>query len=141
MSLTHDLTSKSLTLYYDGDCPLCRAEMIYLSARDEGKQLGFVDVRQTKALDSLSGVSCEIALANIHAVTREGQTLIGVDAFRVAYALVGLRLLSNLLGIKFLQPLLRLGYTMFAKHRYSLSRVFGGLALKVVKKITNKESI
>jgi len=115
--------------------------MIYLSARDEGKQLGFVDVRQTKALDSLSGVSCEIALANIHAVTREGQTLIGVDAFRVAYALVGLRLLSNLLGIKFLQPLLRLGYTMFAKHRYSLSRVFGGLALKVVKKITNKESI
>jgi len=141
MSLTHDLTSKSLTLYYDGDCPLCRAEMIYLSARDEGKQLGFVDVRQTKALDSLSGVSCEIALANIHAVTHEGQTLIGVDAFRVAYALVGLRLLSNLLGIKFLQPLLRLGYTMFAKHRYSLSRVFGGLALKVVKKITNKESI
>jgi predicted DCC family thiol-disulfide oxidoreductase YuxK len=115
--------------------------MIYLSARDTSGRLGFVDVRQNSALDSLEGVSCETALANIHAKTSDGQTLVGVAAFQVAYGLVGLSTLSKLLGIKALQPIFKYAYSMFAKHRFTLSRLLGGAALTIVKKITKKENI
>ncbi len=130
-----------LTLYYDGNCPLCKAEMIYLSARDKTGKLGFVDVRQPCALDNLSGVSCANALANIHAQTLDGQTLLGVDAFRVAYAMVDLKILSWLLGIQVLQPLYRRSYRLFATHRYTLSKIFGKAALKLVKLVTKKEKL
>ena len=133
--------SPHLTLFYDGGCPLCKAEMIFLSARNKAGKLEFKDVRQPHALDALAGVSCETALANIHAVTQEGTTLIGVEAFQLAYATVDLKLLSWFLGIKALQPMLRYGYTLFAKNRFTLSKVFGALALKVVKLITKKDRI
>jgi len=133
--------SRALTLYYDGNCPLCKAEMIYLSARDKTGKLGFVDVRQSNALDTLNGVSCEIALANIHALTADGRTLLGVDAFRVAYALVDLKILSWLLGIKIFQPIYRLCYRSFANHRYTLSKLFGNGALKLVKLVTKKDHL
>lgn len=140
-SSTSATAHPALTLYYDGNCPLCKAEMIYLSARDTAGRLGFKDVRQTQALDSLSGVSCESALANIHAVTPDGQRLIGVQAFQVAYALVGLKRLSWFLSIRALQPAFRLGYRLFATHRYALSKVFGGLAMRVVKIITKRDRL
>ena len=141
MHLSQTTPPKALTLFYDGDCRLCRAEMIYLSARDTSNQLGFVDVRQHSALDPLHGVSCEVALANIHAKTADGQTLIGVAAFQVAYGLVGLTTLSKLLGIKALQPIFKYAYRSFAKHRFTLSKLMGGAALKMVKLITKKDHV
>ena len=134
-------SSHALTLYFDGNCPLCKAEMIYLSARDKAGKLGFVDVRQARALDALDGVSCDSALANIHAQTLDGKTLIGVDVFREAYALVDLKVLSWFLSIKPFQPFFRFGYRLFATHRYSLSKVLGGPALKLVKIITKKDHL
>jgi predicted DCC family thiol-disulfide oxidoreductase YuxK len=145
MAIDQNYTTASLppalTLYYDGNCALCKAEMIYLSARDTEGRLGFMDVRQTEALDTLSGVTCQSALANIHAVTPGGQILIGVQAFQLAYGLVGLKRLSWFLGIRALQPAFGLCYRLFATHRYTLSKVFGGLAMRLVKIITKRDRL
>jgi predicted DCC family thiol-disulfide oxidoreductase YuxK len=131
----------SLTLYFDGQCPLCRAEMIYLSAKDNEHKLHFVDINQEGALNALGGVSCEVAMANIHAVTQNNEMLIGVEAFRVAYGLVGLKVLSKILGIKFLRPLYTYGYGVFARNRYFLSRLLGTIALQIVRRLTGKSEI
>jgi predicted DCC family thiol-disulfide oxidoreductase YuxK len=124
-----------LTLYFDGRCPLCCAEMMYLQSRDRQQNLAFVDARQEGALNAVPSVSCQAAMANIHALTSEGELLIGVAAFERAYQMVGLRFLAYLLGRPALKPLLDVGYTFFATHRYKISKYLGPLALFWVKRV------
>jgi predicted DCC family thiol-disulfide oxidoreductase YuxK len=39
-----DQNLQKLTLFYDGACPLCQAEILFLSGRNQADLLGFVDI-------------------------------------------------------------------------------------------------
>jgi predicted DCC family thiol-disulfide oxidoreductase YuxK len=119
-----------LTLYFDGNCPLCAAEMSYLAKHDTEHNLGFVDVRQDGALDQLRGVSCETALGAIHALNAKGEILLGVDVFIQAYRIVGLKKLSWLLSVRALRPVFDFLYRLFAKHRFFISRYWSKVFFK-----------
>jgi len=123
-------SDKKLQIFYDGDCPLCRAEMEFLERRDKNNCIGFVDVRLPHALEPLKGVSCEVALNAIHARTDTGEILTGIDAFCIAYQLTGLKLLAWILSRKSVRPILNYGYRVFARNRYSISRIWAFIFLK-----------
>ena len=123
-------SNKKLQLFYDGDCPLCKAEMEFLERRDKNNYIGFVDVRLSHALEPLKGVSCEVALNAIHARTDTGEILMGIDAFCIAYQLTGLNLLAWILSRKSLRPILNYGYRVFAQNRHSISRIWAFIFLK-----------
>lgn len=123
-----------LTLFYDGQCPLCQAEIHFLQSRDIEGKLGFVDVTQAQFDPSTHQISCEAAMAQIHGRLANGQVLVGVPVFAQAYQLARLPVLAWVLSRRWLQPILGPAYVLFAKHRHTLSKRFGPALLRFSKR-------
>ena len=101
---------QKLTLFYDGACPLCQAEILFLSVRNQKHLLDFIDIN-SEAYDSLKvGVSCEEALAAMYGQYADGTLINGVTVFPEAYRRADLGTLAWIFSRKSLQPLLKVGY-------------------------------
>jgi predicted DCC family thiol-disulfide oxidoreductase YuxK len=128
-----DQNLQKLTLFYDGACPLCQAEILFLSGRNQTGLLDFVDIN-SKAYDPLKvGVSCEEALAAMYGQYADGTLIHGVTVFPEAYRRADLPSLAWIFSRKSMQPVLKMGYRFFAKNRHAISRVLGPGALWLVK--------
>jgi predicted DCC family thiol-disulfide oxidoreductase YuxK len=126
---------ESLTIYFDGRCPLCLAEIHVLRARNRRGLLRFVDVTAQDYHEPSHGVSCDAALANIHARLNDQTLLHGPAVFAEAYRRADLTLGAWLLSRPVLQPLLAFVYRRFARHRHAISRLAGPLLLRIVRRI------
>jgi predicted DCC family thiol-disulfide oxidoreductase YuxK len=128
-----DQNLQKLTLFYDGACPLCQAEILFLSGRNQAGLLNFVDIN-SKAYDPLKvGVSCEEALAAMYGQYADGTLIHGITVFPEAYRRAELPTLAWIFSRKSMQPVLEMGYRFFAKNRHAISRVLGPGALWLVK--------
>jgi len=134
MSSTPVTQAPELTLYFDGQCPLCVAEVAFLQSRATSDRLAFVDVTQAGFLAAGHNISCEAAMAQIHGRTADGQVLVGVPVFAKAYQLANLPVLAWLLSRRWLMPLLQPAYVLFAKHRQAISQRIGPHVLKFSKR-------
>ena len=123
---------QKLTLFYDGACPLCQAEILFLSGRNQNGLLKFIDIHSDQYDPTKVGVSCEQALAAMYGQYADGSLIQGAAVFPEAYRRAGLPFLAWLFSRKLLQPLLQLGYQWFAKNRHAISRVLGPSALRLV---------
>jgi predicted DCC family thiol-disulfide oxidoreductase YuxK len=129
-----DRNLQKLTLFYDGACPLCQAEILFLSSRNHQKLLDFVDVNSDQFDANTVGVSCEQALAAMYGQYADGTLIQGAAVFPEAYRRANLLVLARLFSRKSLQPFLKFSYKVFAKHRHAISRVLGPSALRLVQK-------
>lgn len=85
----------SVEVYYDGGCPLCRAEMSYY--RQRGADAQFTDL--TQGLGSPEGVSCDAALKRFHVRDHDGRVRSGAAAFAALWrATPGWRWLGRIGG-------------------------------------------
>lgn len=124
---------EKLTLFYDGACPLCRAEILFLSGRNQAKLLDFVDINSAQFDPQKVGVSCEAALAAMYGQFPDGKLIQGVSVFPEAYRRANLPRLAWLFSRKTLQPPLKFAYLFFARNRHAISSIFGPAALRLVK--------
>jgi predicted DCC family thiol-disulfide oxidoreductase YuxK len=125
---------QKLTLFYDGACPLCQAEILYLSSRNHHNLLHFIDVHSEQFDANKAGISCDQALAAMYGQYADGTLIHGAAVFPEAYRRANLLFLAWLFSRKSLQPLLRFSYQVFAKHRHAISRMLGPSALRLVQK-------
>jgi len=126
---------ETLTLYFDGRCPLCLAEIHVLRARNRRGLLQFVDVTAQDYREPSHGVSCDAALANIHARLGDHTLLRGPAVFAEAYRRAGLEHGAWLFSRPALQPLLAFAYRLFARHRHAISRIAGPLLLRIARRM------
>ena len=124
-----------LTIYFDGRCPLCLAEIHVLRARNRRGLLQFVDVTAQDYRESSHGVSCDAELTNIHARLGDHILLRGPAVFAEAYRRADLTRSAWLLSRPALQPLLAFAYRVFARHRHAISRLAGPLLLRIAQRI------
>jgi predicted DCC family thiol-disulfide oxidoreductase YuxK len=127
-----------LTLFYDGACPLCQAEILFLSGRNQANLLEFIDINSEKYDPLKVGVSCEEALAAMYGQYADGTLINGPAVFPEAYRRANLPTLAWLFSRKTVQPALQIGYQFFAKNRHAISRVLGPGALWLVKSRLSK---
>ena len=125
---------QKLTLFYDGACPLCQAEILFLSRRNQQDLLRFVDVNSEQYDATKLGVSCEQALAAMYAQYEDGSLIHGAAVFPEAYRRANLPFLAWLFSRQILQPLLQFSYQVFAKNRHAISNALGPTALRLVQK-------
>ena len=117
-----------LTVYFDGACPLCRAEIDYYRRRPGAETIAFVDVSTTTPGE---GLSCAVALARFHVREADGRLLSGAAAFaRLWQALPGWRWFGRVVGSRPVLPLAEWAYRGFLPLRLRISRAFGRLARK-----------
>jgi predicted DCC family thiol-disulfide oxidoreductase YuxK len=133
-------TLEKLTLFYDGACPLCQAEILFLSRRNQAGLLDFVDINSERFDSDKIGISCEQALAAMYGQYANGVLIQGVAVFPEAYRRANLPFLAWMFSRKLLQPLLQVGYRFFAKNRHAISGLFGPAALSLVKATSSKST-
>lgn len=78
-------------LLIDGQCPLCAREAALLRRLDRGRgRLQLLDIAEPGFDAAEYGATFQDVMGQIHGVTSEGVLVTGVEAFRRAYAAVGL---------------------------------------------------
>jgi predicted DCC family thiol-disulfide oxidoreductase YuxK len=109
-----------LTLYFDGACPLCQAEMRNLSARDVHARLRFVDVSVPGFVGCPSGTDVRALMTLMHATRPDGTLVCGVEVFRLAYEAVGMPGVAWFTGLPGIRQLCEALYPVIARNRYWL---------------------
>lgn len=114
-----------LTLFFDGRCHFCCAEIRRLRRWDKAGHLHFVDIAQPDFDPAALGLDLAALNRELHSRTAHGQLLVGIDSMLAAYTLVGRGWLVLPLRVRALRPLLANLYRLFARHRYRISHWLG----------------
>ncbi len=113
-----------LTLYYDGHCGICRAEMSRLRGWDSANRLAFADIA-APGFAPPPGASMQALDLEMHALTADGRLLVGIDSLLAAYTLVGRGWMVAPLRVRLLRPAFSAMYRCLARNRYRLSTWLG----------------
>jgi predicted DCC family thiol-disulfide oxidoreductase YuxK len=119
------MSSAQLTLYYDGKCAFCTREMTRLAEWDKAGRLDFVDIMQAGFDPSHLGATMADLNREMYSMTAQGQVFVGVDSMLAAYPLVGRGAHVWPLRVPVLRTLLSWMYRLFARNRYTMSRLLG----------------
>lgn len=112
-------------VYFDGSCPLCRAEIGYYRGKDRAGALCFIDVSEPGAVTP-EGTDRQQAMERFHVRASDGRVLSGAAAFVEVWAcLPNWRWAARLASLPGVLPALELGYRMFLPVRPLVSRLFG----------------
>lgn len=116
------MSETSLTLLYDGACPLCLREVNFLKRRDLLGKLAFIDIDQD-AYDPAQwkGITYREAMSRIHAIRADGEILQDVAVFREAYRCVGLGWVYAPTEWPLLGALINRIYTLWAAQRLRMT--------------------
>ena len=125
---------QSLTIYYDGECPLCLAEIHFLKSRNKDRLIEFVDVAAAQYDEATHQLSCHLALAAMHGRLADGTLLKGIPVFTEAYRRSDLPMLAWIFSRTWLEPFLSAMYYVFAKYRHRLSKTIGPMMLRLSKR-------
>ncbi len=107
----------AITVYYDGACPLCRAELGHYTRRDTAGRLELVDVSQPDA-DLPDQLDAQSAKARFHVMSPEGELTSGAAAFAEVWRQVpGWGLAARMARVPGVLPVLELAYRGFLKVR------------------------
>lgn len=118
------------TVYYDGSCPLCTAEIRHYAARSGADRLAFVDVSRPD-IDLGRDLSPDAAMRRFHVRTQDGALHSGARAFVLIWQQVpGWRFAARVARLPGATALLEAGYRLFLPIRPWLSKAAGRLGLQ-----------
>jgi predicted DCC family thiol-disulfide oxidoreductase YuxK len=116
--------SEALTVFHDGGCPVCRAEVSLMKRLDTDGGIEWVDITAADEPLRAANISYSDAMERIHVRDASGQLLTGVEGFMAVWAkLRGYRrVVPFVRHVPGVLPLLRLLYAGFARIRLRIYR-------------------
>lgn len=113
------------TVYFDGSCSLCRAEVGYYRRKDQDRALCFVDISETDAIPP-EGITQARAMRRFHVRAGDGRILSGAAAFVEVWThLPRWRWAARAASLPGVLMALEWGYRLFLPVRPFVSRLFG----------------
>ena len=107
-----------LSVYFDGGCPLCRAEIAAYQRMKGGDFVCWGDVNSCGEAELGSALDKSKALARLHVRRADGTLVDGAAAFAEIWAaLPAWRWLSRVARLPGVTPMLELGYVLFLRLR------------------------
>ncbi|MEO1139955.1 MAG: DUF393 domain-containing protein [Pseudomonadota bacterium] len=114
---------KALTVYYDGTCPLCRAEIDHYASRPGAERIRFADASDLDA-DLGGGLDRQTALGRFHVRLEDGRLVSGAAGFVAIWSILpGWRWLARLAGLPGALPMLEWLYRRFLPVRPTIARL------------------
>ncbi len=123
------VSKQTITVFYDGACPLCAWEIKQYAAQDAGQNLNFVDVSGDRG-ELPAALDRELALRCLHVMTGSGLKS-GAEAFTAIWSvLAGWRFAAAVARAPLVLPLLEGCYRSFLLVRPLVSRMARYIALR-----------
>lgn len=120
------LQNSSLTIFYDGYCPLCLLEMRKLKQLDKQQKIIFIDIQGPCFSADYPHLDWQALNARIHGYLQDGSLISGLDVTYLAWKLVGKGWVYAPLRWPGIRWLADITYNLFAKHRYRISYLLTG---------------
>ena len=115
--------NESLTIFYDGQCPLCIKEMEYLKRCDKNNLIGLVDIHQNKLMEKYPDIKFDDAMQILHA-KYQNKIIKGLEVTYIAWSIVGKEFWVTPLKWPIIKPISNKLYLVFARNRYAISSRF-----------------
>ena len=110
-----------LSIFFDGECPICRREINLMKILDRKDRLRFIDFSKTSYHAREQGLNpCDLERV-IHARWSDGRIITGVEVFREMWEGVGFTFLARMSRLPFMNGILVRAYSWFAKNRLRLT--------------------
>lgn len=118
--------TETLTVLYDGGCPLCLREIAHVKglAERSDSALEFIDISSGAAGCAIYADDRDRLLARFHVERSDGSRLVGAEAFVAMWSrLPGWRWLARIARLPGMMPLLEVLYSKFLLIRPRLQQV------------------
>jgi len=124
-SLSHVTKPYPLTVYFDGECPICRLEIDLMKILNRRERIQFIDFSTSSYRPADHGLGqCDLGRV-IHARWSDGTLITGVEVFREMWEAIGLGFLARFSRLSGINTLLVKAYAWFAKNRLWLTKRAG----------------
>lgn len=120
---TESSKEQKVTMFHDGECPLCKYEVKMMQKLDTKNDIHWVDIsKDEKALDT-AGISYEAAMARVHVQDKNQNMLTGVRGFLLVWKQLPYyrRVVPIVEHVPLLLPIMESVYSLFAKYRLPLT--------------------
>ena len=114
------MTNNTLTIYYDGNCPLCSLEMQKLKRYDSKGLIILENLHQESFETLFPHVNIDKAMAILHG-QYQGKMLLALDVTHRAWTLVGRGALVAPLQFPIIKQIAHASYLLLAKYRHPIS--------------------
>ena len=107
-------TSESLTVFFDGSCPICSKEINFYKMRAGADELSWVDVSDEEIPIPIQTRSREELMARFHVLSSSGELVSGGAAFAELWAsLPAFKIFGKIFKLPILRYLIDVGYDIF----------------------------
>ncbi|MEH6455967.1 MAG: DUF393 domain-containing protein [Cocleimonas sp.] len=116
-------TEQQVTMFHDGDCPMCKFEVEAMQKLDIKNAVRWVDITKDKESLNKAGITYAEAMARIHVQDENMNMLTGVRGFLVVWKHLPYyrRVAPIIEKVPLLLPIMEAVYTIFAKYRLPLT--------------------
>lgn len=114
------------TIFFDGGCPLCAAEIGHLEKLDRDHKIAFEDIYAPNFSERFPHIEVSKADKILHGQWADGTMIYGLDVTYHSWALVGKKHWVAILRWPVFKQLAQLGYRFFARYRHKISSLVTG---------------
>ena len=114
------MTNQKMTIFFDGQCPMCQLEMAKLQQHDQAQKIDLVDLHSQRFAEHFPEVDFAEAMAVLHGYY-QGRTLRGLEVTHRAWTLVGKGFWVAPLNWPIIKPISHQIYLLVAKYRHPIS--------------------
>ncbi|RXJ71583.1 thiol-disulfide oxidoreductase [Veronia nyctiphanis] len=115
-----------LTIFFDGTCPLCVAEMNELRTLNTNNAIQFEDIFSENFNERFPDIDIQKATQILHAKGEDGEIFLGLDATVKAWSTVNRKSWLRILRWPVIKIAADAAYLFFARNRYKISWIFTG---------------
>ncbi len=115
-----------LTIFYDGNCPMCSAEMRSLKKHDVNNDINLVDLHHKSFSQLYPDININKAMKVLHG-SYQGKRLLGLEVTHRAWTLVGKGFWVAPLNWPIIKTLSHWVYLLIAKYRHPISKVLASV--------------
>ena len=116
------MSTAKLTIFFDGECPLCMREVNFLRSRNQKNYLKFIDISSSDfSLYFNYEINYKQAMERIHALKSDGSVIKDIKVFQEAYNLIDLGWIYAPTKIPIFDKFIEFIYRIWAKYRLKIT--------------------